>query len=126
MQEDTGIPRRANAVQSAALFGAPPAHAFSEPFSLPRAQGVELTVDKIETVLSPEQIALDDKSRRAEDAELFGLGRELAIELLHRLAGLGRDQLRPIIAVLLRNRLAHLGSRDIALFGPQGAQDGVR
>src|SRR5262245_39633160 len=103
-----------------------PANVLSCPISVPCTQDVEPAIDKIETILPPEQLIADDKCWRAEHAELFGLGRELAIETLHRLACLSHEQARPIVAVLLRNCLAHVGSGDIALFGPQGAQDGVR
>jgi Pyridine nucleotide-disulphide oxidoreductase len=78
------------------------------------------------TILAPEQVPVDDECRSAEHAEPFRLGCELAIELLHGLARLGRQQPCAVVAVLLGDGLAHLGLGDVALLGPQGAQDCVR
>ena len=84
--------------------------------------GRKLALHEIEPVLSPEQLAIDDVGRRAEDAPRLGLGQVGLPALLdvrgRRVAHQGSGGLAGSAPRDLLQRV-HVG--DVAVFGPEGA-----
>src|SRR5207302_3997746 len=93
-------------------------------FNLPGTQR-QRTIDEIEPVLAPKYFTVQHERRRSEHPEREGFLTVASIERLHLDARLGCKESGAVEAAFIGDCSTHVGVGNVALLGPQRAQNRI-